>query len=164
MQEGLTNIQQQVDELKVQLDSIANEEDVAAINENLDGVNQDLAELLESSNVFSGDITINSDATLEFAEALGDRVMIVNGNVNITLQLAIDNARVQVVASKFKTITGNLNVRAVAATVSPVQFDALIGVGDLTISHWENPDPHLDAYDRTQPRSTFMTYIGRDPN
>ena len=52
---------------------------MAAINENLDGVNQDLTELLEYSNVFSGNIVINSDATLEFAEALGDKLAIVMG-------------------------------------------------------------------------------------
>ena len=87
---------------------MASEEDLNAINENLTGVNEDLEELLESSNVFSGDLVINSDATLEFAEALGDKVAIVNGNVDITLQTAMDNARIQAVANKFKTITGNL--------------------------------------------------------
>ena len=113
---------------------MASEEDLNAINENLTGVNEDLEELLQSSNVFSGDLVINSDATLEFAEALGDKVAIVNGNVDITLQTAMDNARIQAVANKFKTITGNLRVRAVAATVAPIQFDSLVGVTDLTIA------------------------------
>ena len=96
---------------------------MAAINENLDEVNQDLTELLESSNVFSGNIVINLDATLEFAEALGDKLAIVNGDVSITIQTAMNNGRIQALANKFKTITGNHNVRAVAATT---RFVALI--------------------------------------
>ena len=132
--EGISGLQEQIDALKQDLANVASEEDLNAINENLTGVNEDLEELLESSNVFSGDLVINSDATLEFAEALGDKVTIINGNVDITLQTAMDNARIQAVANKFKTITGNLRVRAVAATVAPIQFDSLVGVNHLTIA------------------------------
>ena len=120
--------------MKQQLANVASEEDLESINENLTGVNEDLEELLKSSNVFTGDLVINSDATLEFAEALGDKVAIVNGDVEITLQTAMDNDRIQAVANKFKTITGDLSVRAVAATVKPIQFDSLIGVTDLIIA------------------------------
>ena len=131
--EGLTDIQAQIDALNAQLESVANDEDVAAINDNLNEVNQDLSELLASSNVFSGNITISSDATLEFAEALGNKLAIVNGDVKITIQADMDNARVQAVANKMKTITGNLSVRAAAATVKPISFDSLVGVSNLTI-------------------------------
>ena len=103
--QGIAGLQAQIDELKQQLANVASEEDLNAINENLTGVNEDLEELLQSSNVFSGDLVISSDATLEFAEALGDKVAIVNGNVDITLQTAMDNARIQAVANKFNPNT-----------------------------------------------------------
>lgn len=131
--DGLSDLQAQIDALQTQLDTVASEEDLNSINSNLDEVNQDLEELLQSSNVFSGNITISSDATLEFAEALGNKLAIVNGDVKITIQADMDNARVQAVANKMKTITGNLSVRAAAATVKPISFDSLVGVSNLMI-------------------------------
>ncbi|MGC6422246.1 MAG: hypothetical protein ACON43_05485 [Flavobacteriaceae bacterium] len=92
--DGLSDLQAQIDALQTQLDTVASEEDLNSINSNLDEVNQDLEELLQSSNVFSGNITISSDATLEFAEALGNKLAIVNGDVKITIQADMDNARV----------------------------------------------------------------------
>ena len=60
---------------------------MAAINENLDEVNQDLQELLDANQVFNGDIYISNEATLDFAEKLGNRLLAVK------LPKQLDNAR-----------------------------------------------------------------------
>ena len=79
--DGLADINAAVAELEGQIDNIATGEDVDDINSTLEGLETDLDDLLASNNVFTGDLTINSEATLEFAESLGDKVKIVNGNV-----------------------------------------------------------------------------------
>ena len=61
-------------QLQAQVDNIATGEDVDQINESINQVELDLEELLASNKVFTGDLTINSEATLEFAESLGGKV------------------------------------------------------------------------------------------
>ena len=61
---------------------------------------------------YSSDLLINSVAALEFAENLKDKVTIINGSEFFEQSSEMDSVRLQTVASKIKTITGDLVIRA----------------------------------------------------
>jgi predicted peroxiredoxin len=131
--DGISGLQEQIDALKQQLANVASEEDLNSINENLTGVNEDLKELLDSNNVFSGDIYIASEATLDFAYELGNRLSIVNGNVEIFADDQMDSVKLQQVIHKIKTVTGNFAYMAKNRSVATISFDSLIGATNLTV-------------------------------
>ena len=131
---GLSSLQEQIDALNTQLSAVASTEDVTNINNALDGVREDLDDLLTSSNVFNGDLTITSAATLEFAQSLKGKVAIINGNVTIALDAEMDTAALQEVVGQIKTITKDLTVRAQSSSAGAVTFDALTGVTNLKIA------------------------------
>jgi hypothetical protein len=149
--DGLADINAAVANLESQIDNIATGEDVDNFNDALDGVEQDLADLLASNNVFTGNLTINSDATLEFADSLKDKVAIINGNVTVLAQTSMDPAKLNTVTTRIKTITGNLTVVAAASSAPVVAFDSLGGVGNLKIAQAEA----LDS--QTQPKIKIST-------
>jgi hypothetical protein len=131
---GLADINAAIAALEAQVDNIASAEDVDAINSSLDGIETDLDDLLASNNIYSGDLLINSVATLEFAENLKDKVTIINGSVFIEQSSEMDSVRLQTVASKIKTITGDLVIRAQVSSVGGVTLDSLTGVSNLKIA------------------------------
>lgn len=131
---GLSDINAVIEQLQSQVDNIATGEDVDQINESISGVEDELQALLESNNFFTGNLIINSEATLTFAESLGDKVKIINGNVIIAAPSDLDATKLQAVVDRILTITGNLQVRAGNSTAPAVTFDNLVGVGNITIA------------------------------
>ena len=103
--ESLTEIQAAIDSLTEASDNIATGDDVDNITDSLEGVEQDLSDLLASNNIFTGDLTINSEATLEFAQELKNKVRIVNGSVIIESNSEMDAIALQEVVDKIRTIT-----------------------------------------------------------
>ena len=132
--EGLSSINDVIADLQAQVDSIASSDQAETISSTLGDVQDTLDELLASNNVFSGDLTINSVPTLEFASNLGDKVNIVNGNVFIEQNTDMDPAVLQEVADRLMTITGNINVRAQTSSAPAVQFPNLTGVTNVVIA------------------------------
>lgn len=131
---GLSSINAVIADLQAQVDSIASSEQADTISSTLGDVQDTLDELLASNNVFSGDLTINSVPTLEFASNLGDKVNIVNGNVFIEQNADMDPAVLQEVCDRLMTITGNINVRAQTSSAPAVQFPNLTGVTNVVIA------------------------------
>lgn len=103
--ESLTEIQAAIDSLTEASDNIATGDDVDNITDSLEDVEQDLSDLLASNNIFTGDLTINSEATLEFAQELKNKVRIVNGSVIIESNSEMDAIALQEVVDKIRTIT-----------------------------------------------------------
>lgn len=132
--DGLADINAAIAELETQIGQVATGEDVDSINSTLDGLETDLEDLLASNNIFTGDLIINSDATLEFAENLKGKVGIINGSVFIEQSAEMDSTRLQTIASKIKTITRDLVIRAQASTVGGVSLDSLIGVTNVKVA------------------------------
>lgn len=102
----------------------------------LAAVQSDLDDLLASNNVYTTTtLTIDSAASLTVAEALGDKLGIVNGNVTIshTAAAAMDAAKLQAVVDKFVTITGKLDYTHSGSSVTGVVFNNLTGTGDLDL-------------------------------
>ena len=93
-----------------------------------------LDELLATSNVYTKDLTISSAAGLDAAIALGNNINIINGTVTISQSTSMDATKLQTVIDKIFTVTGNYTYSAAATTVTPMTFDNLASVADLTLT------------------------------
>ena len=116
------------------MDNIASGEDVDAINQNLEDITGDLQDFLASNNIYSADLRINSEATLEFAQEIKSKLRIVNGNVFIEANSEMDAVALQEIVDNIKTITGDLVVRASSSSAPAITLDSLTGVGDIKIA------------------------------
>jgi hypothetical protein len=97
--------------LQTKLDALEAQIGEGVSSEDLQEIEEDLSDLLTSNNIYSEDLTIDSEALLEFAENLKDRVAIINGDVSIHITSDLDHDRLQAVVSKMKTVVGDLNIR-----------------------------------------------------
>ena len=100
----------------------------------MDNVQEDLDELLQSNNIYSDNVYINSVATLDFADALGEKLNIVNGSVEIHAIASLDSVKLQAVVNRVKTTTGNFGYLADNASAAMIRFDSLFGVADLSVA------------------------------
>ena len=121
----LSDINTAIAALEAQVDNIASTEDVDVINENLENIEGDMEEFLSSNNIYSDDLRINSEATLEFAKELKSKLRIVDGNVYIEATSDMDPVALQKIADVIRTTTGNLVVRASSSTAPAITPDSL---------------------------------------
>ena len=136
LESSLETLAASVAELQTALANAATAAEVAALETSLAAVQSDLAELLASNNVYTGNLTINTGATLTAAEALGGKLAIINGDVTIsqTASNGVDSAKLQAVVDQIVTITGNLNYTQSGTGVTAVNFSKLSGVTNLTVN------------------------------
>ena len=134
LESSLASLAATVEALQADLAAADTSAEVAELTTSLAAVQADLAELLASNNVYSTDLVINSPATLEFAQNLGDKLTIVNANVTIDVDATMDIAAVQEVTNKFVTIVKDLNYYAASSTIGAVTFDNLTSAGDIAIA------------------------------
>jgi len=122
--------------LQTALAGAATAAEVAALQTALSAAQLDLTELLASNNVYTGNLTINTAATLTAAEALSGKVAIINGDVTVTQTASngVDAAKLQAVVAQMVTITGDLTYTQSGTGVSAVEFTKLSGVTDLTVN------------------------------
>jgi len=101
---------------------------IDALTTALAAAQADLDELLASNNVYDGNLTITNDAQLTFAESLGAKVTIVNGDVTVDIVTnSLDAAAVSAVTSQIMSATGFVKI----ATDASLDFSALTSVGGL---------------------------------
>ncbi|MDG2397226.1 MAG: hypothetical protein P8M03_06195 [Flavobacteriaceae bacterium] len=114
---GLATAQADLDTIEASLATVASAAELEAIKTSLSGVESDVKELLAANAVINQSITINSLATLQYAESLvstdpTDPNVIVNGNVEVTvsdaflLQAGVTIARINAVTNKLATVLG----------------------------------------------------------
>jgi hypothetical protein len=132
--DGLTSINEVIAALQAQVDNIATSEDVDNITETLGGVEQDLQDLLDSNNVYSNPVNIYNVATLDFADALGDRLNIVNSPINIYAIPEMDSIKLQTVVNRIKVVVGNFNYFAKNSEIATISFNSLSAVLDLIVA------------------------------
>ena len=120
----LSDINTSIAALEAQVDNIASTEDVDVINENLENIEGDMEEFLSSNNIYSDDLRINSETTLEFAKELKSKLRIVAGNVYIEATSDMDPVALQKIADVIRTTTGNLVVRASSSAAPAITLDS----------------------------------------
>ena len=100
-------------------------------------------DLLASSNVYTGNLTINSSTTLNTADALGNQINIINGNVDIQPTTSMDAAKLQTVIDKILTVNGTWNYTAPASSYAQPTFQKLLSTGAMTLT--PSGDIRMDA-------------------
>lgn len=130
----LTDIISQVEALQAALDLVATADDLSNVSDAVTDAQNALNDLLNSSNVYSEDLVVNSQGTLDFAVALGEKLAIVNGSVYINVTAQMNLTDVQTVVNNIGTVVEDFSYIA-ASTVSAVTFNNIIGVaGNLEAS------------------------------
>jgi len=130
--EGLADIQEDITAIEAAVADVASSDAVEDLADAVAASQEDLDELLANSSVFSGDILINSVATLDAFHAMGSGLAIVNGNVTFNVSTDMDAVKVQEVADQMLTITKDFSYTGASATTVPT-FKNLTGVQSLTI-------------------------------
>ena len=134
---GLSDIDAAIETLNAAAESAANNSDIASINEGLTEVQSDLDTLLASSAVFTGDVTINSVATLDIFHGMGDAIAIVNGNVDISATADMDATKLQETIDQVLTTVKDFKYVA-TSSVPAMTFNNLTGTATLTLKQAGN--------------------------
>jgi hypothetical protein len=101
---------------------------LAVINGLIQTLQSDLTTLLESTTtIYQGDLDITNQAELDYALELDNKVMVINGNVEINSTFATGGALTNLnsVITKMVTITGDVTV----TSTSDLDMDSLNSVG-----------------------------------
>jgi len=130
---ALTSLAADVKALQDTLATAATAAEVAALQTALTAAQEDLNELLAANNVYSASVTIASQADLDFATALGNKISIINGDLDITQTKTMDAAQLATLMGKVASVTGNVAYTATISTVTTASFSKLTGSKKLTI-------------------------------
>jgi hypothetical protein len=131
--DGLADITADVEAIEAAVANVASSDEVAAISDAVETAQTDLDELLTNSNFYTGDLTINSVATLSFAQTLGEKLAIINGDVDIDLSPLMDATIAQEVVDNIGTVVGDFEFTATTSAVTALTFDKIAGTADLSV-------------------------------
>ena len=139
------------------------DEQLAAINALIVTLQSDLTTLLESTTtIYQGDLNIRNQAELDYALELDDKVMVINGNVEINSTFATGAALTSLnsVITKMVTITGNVTVTSTA----DLDMDSLNSVGgNYAVAGFNITDSALITV-REHPTLAYATDAYNEPN
>jgi hypothetical protein len=133
LQTALTALAATVAELKTSLATAATAADVAALTTSLTKVQTDLSELLAANNVYSDDVIINSNATLSVAKSLGSKLTILNADIIIDQDAAMNATELQSILDVIVTITGNVQYKMVSKSSTVATFSKLTSAGNIYV-------------------------------
>ena len=147
---GLNSLAAQVATIQASLTTVADADDIAALNLELDAIQEDLDELLAANATINQSITINSLATLQYAESLIstdplDPNVIVNGNVTVDVNQAFATTagvtidRINAVTNKFATVLGTTTGGLLSAS-----YTASPSIGNLQMNNLVFVDTNID--------------------
>jgi hypothetical protein len=131
---SLATLQTEVDAVQASLATAATASAVTSLQAELDAIELSLADLLASSNIYSTNVTITNATTLNSALALGNKLNVLNATLTITGYSGMDYTKVQTLADRINTMTGNIVYTAGGSTGTEVVFNNLVSAGDITMT------------------------------
>jgi len=134
---ALTALAAEVDAIKTALDGAATSAEVAALQANLTTAQADLASLLAQNNVYApvgGTLNIKSQSQLDFAKALGDKITIINGSIDIDQTTTMSATDLSTLMGKVMSVTNDVTYTATATSTTPGEFTKLNGAANVTVS------------------------------
>ena len=138
LEASLASLTTEVDGIQADLATAATAADITALTADLAAVQADLDDLLSTSNVYQGDVTIGSATNLDAFNDLGSAINIVNGDVAITNNATYDQAKVQAVINNIFAVNGSYTFTdiadAVSANTASPTFDNMTSAGDITMT------------------------------
>ena len=137
LESSLETLAASVAELQAALANAATAAEVAALQTALDAQQADLTELLAQNNIYAptnGVLTVSSQSELDFALALGDKVSIINGGVNITHTSTMSDANVATLMGKMVSVTGTVTYTGTVTSTVAGEFTKLTGALNVNIN------------------------------
>jgi len=134
LEASLATLADEVEAVKASLATAATASAVTALQAELDAIESDLDDLLASSNIYSTDVTVTNATTLNSALALGNKLNVLNATLTINGYSGMDYTKVQQLADRVNTMTGNLVYKAASSTGTEVVFNNLVSAGDITMT------------------------------
>lgn len=128
LESDLAAVVAKLDTLETALANASTATEVAALQAALTAAQEDITAILASNNVYTGDVNITNTAELAFATALGDKVAIVNGDVNVVISSSngLTATAVNDVTSKIVSVVGSVTV----TTTTDLDFSSLTSVSN----------------------------------
>jgi len=123
---SLTSLAADVAAVQAAIATASTSAEVAALQDEIDAIKLDLDSLLTSNNVYATGITINSAASMASALALGNKVALMNADVNITDDATIADADIQTFIDRIKTMNGTFRYDSGSATGYAPTFDEMV--------------------------------------
>jgi hypothetical protein len=124
--------------VQASLATVSTAEDLAALQAEVTAIEADIEELMNSSNVYQGGVTVNSATTLDAVHALGNSINIVNGDVAITNLATYDQTKIQAIINRMVTVNGSYTYTGIAdaasANTASPSFNTLTSVGDVIMT------------------------------
>ena len=137
LEAALTALAAEVVAIKTALDGAATSAEVAALQANLTAAQSDLASLLAQNNVYApvgAVLNVKSQSQLDFATALGDKVTIINGAIDIDQTVSMNATQLATLMGKFMSVTGDVTYTATLTSTTPGEFTKLNGAANVTVS------------------------------
>ena len=125
-------------ELQAGLATVSTAAEVTALADSLAAAQADLTSLLASSSFYNGDLVIGTQAQLDFAVSLGDKVKFINGGLDIDQTTTMDAAQLTAVMAKVLNVTGAVAYTSTATTTTKGAFTSMTGAGSLAIEQAGN--------------------------
>ncbi len=125
---ALTALAADVKKLQDTLATAATAAEVAALQTALTAAQADLTDLLAANNIYSTAVSITDDATLDFADALGTKLSIVNNDITITQTKEMDAVQLQKVMDRIVTVTGFVTFTSILDATTVPTFNSLTSV------------------------------------
>jgi len=126
-----------VAELQASLANAATAAEVAALQTALTTAQADLTSLLAQNNIYAptnGVLKVSTQAELDFALALGDKVSIINGGVDITHTSTMSDANVATLMGKMVSVTGTVTYTGTVTSTVAGEFTKLTGALNVNIN------------------------------
>jgi hypothetical protein len=130
---SLTALAADVAAVQTAIASASTSAEVAALQAEIDAIEADLDDLLTSNNVYASDITINSAASMASALALGNKVNLMNGDVDITDDATIADADIQTFIDRLLTMGGAFRYDSGSATGYAPTFDKMVAATTVDV-------------------------------
>ena len=131
---SLTALQAEVDAIEAAIATTATAAEVTALQTSLTALEADLDDLLVSNNVYSTNTTINSAATMAAALALGNKVALMNGTLDITDNAAVSDTDLQTFINRIKTMNNTFTYSSGSTTGFAPTFDEMTSAKDMTLT------------------------------
>ena len=131
---SLATLQAEVDAVQASLATASTAAAVTALQAEVTAITASVQDLLVTSNIYSADVSVTNATTLEAALALGNKVNVLNADLTVTGYSGMDYAKVQILADRINTMTGNILYTAYSSTGTEVVFNNLLSVGNITMT------------------------------
>ena len=131
---SLATLQAEVDAVQASLATASTASAVATLQAEVAAITASVQDLLDTSNIYSSNVSVTNATTLEAALALGNKINVLNADLTVTGYSGMDYAKVQTLVDRINTMTGAITYTAYSSTGTEVVFNNLLSVGNITMT------------------------------